>query len=877
MASRYLPIKYIEEREQMKKRFLAALLCLCLAVGLLPATALAASWPADDAVGWTESEPNEPEAPDVSSISTTEAEPNDTLSSANGIPDNDLISGSLSAPSDEDWFVFQVPGDGYLSITFDHDFVDSASFYWETAFFTSDNKQLSAWQWRGNATTADTTAKIGVPAGTYYLRVQDRSFSPVAYRFTVNYVTSDTWEKEFNETIVTANQIPTDTEISGSIRDSSDADWFAFQVPHDGYLSITFGHDFVDSASFHWETALYTSENKQLNSWQWRGNATTAETTDMIGVPEGTYYLCVKDRSFSPETYRFTVNYTPSNTWEKEFNETIVTANLISTGEQISGSVMNSSDVDWYSFELPEDGTISLTFEHDFVDSASFYWVTSFYTSANKELNSWQWRGNTTAAETTDIIGVPAGTYYLRLEDRSFSSATYRFTVNFGQGEDTPTSVPASGISLNRSSLSLTEGGSAVLTATVTPADATDKTVQWLSSNTKAATVQGGRVTAVGVGSAVITASCADVSAYCVVTVAAKESPVQPSGVHFARVNTYFQDQFTDVPANQWYTGSVAEAFELGLMRGSSQTTFDPYGDVTIAEAVTMAARIHSIYTRGFENFQQTSGSWYQVYLDYAYQNGIIGLAYYNCDVSQRASRAQFAEILAGSMPAEGLAAINDVADGAIPDVAMEERYAEYVYTLYRAGILTGNDASGAFSPSTYITRAEAAAIVSRMAESDNRQSITLSGSAGNRTDSRYLYIVDDCSWTEAFVQALAAGGHLACIESRQEYNTILSGIRAEGLTNVQFRVGARRAPNGTGYYWVDENNALTGEEISSAGYWAHSEWFAGEPSFQWDTHSEEYLMIYFDSAANRWGWNDVADEVYTPGEGRYGYIVEFQ
>ena len=73
--------------------------------------------------------------------------------------------------------------------------------------------------------------------------------------------------------------------------------------------------------------------------------------------------------------------------------------------------------------------------------------------------------------------------------------------------------------------------------------------------------------------------------------------------VHFERTTVYFQDQFSDVPANQWYTDNVAAAFELGLMKGTSATTFHPFGDVTVAEAITMAARIHSIYTKGTENF----------------------------------------------------------------------------------------------------------------------------------------------------------------------------------------------------------------------------------------------------------------------------------
>ena len=191
-------------------------------------------------------------------------------------------------------------------------------------------------------------------------------------------------------------------------------------------------------------------------------------------------------------------------------------------------------------------------------------------------------------------------------------------------------------------------------------------------------------------------------------------------GVHFEKHTIYFQDQFTDVPPEQWFTKSVASAFELGLMKGNSATTFNPYGDVTIAEAITMAARIHSIYMTGSGNFVQ-SGKWYQVYLDYAYQNGVISKAYYNCDVSQKATRAQFAEIFANSLPDKGLYPINSIGENAIPDVKSTDSYSSYVYKLYRAGILTGGDARGTFSPGTYITRAESAAIVSRMAESNNR------------------------------------------------------------------------------------------------------------------------------------------------------------
>ena len=286
-------------------------------------------------------------------------------------------------------------------------------------------------------------------------------------------------------------------------------------------------------------------------------------------------------------------------------------------------------------------------------------------------------------------------------------------------------------VALDRSTLTLEVGETATLTAAVSPAGTP---VTWTSSDTAVAAVSGGKVTAAAPGSAVITAAAGDKTARCTVTVRAPEETVPPeetlppeAGVHFPRVAVYFQGQFTDVPADQWYTGNVADAFAFGLMQGDSAVSFDPYGDVTIAEAVTMAARIHSIYTTGTEDFRQTGDSWYRVYMDYAYANGIIGLAYYRCDGDQRATRAQFAEIFANSLPAGALAEINTVPTGAIPDVKSTDPYAGYVYRLYRAGVLTGSDANGTFFPQTYITRAEAAAIVSRMAESNNRVSFSLS------------------------------------------------------------------------------------------------------------------------------------------------------
>ena len=93
-----------------------------------------------------------------------------------------------------------------------------------------------------------------------------------------------------------------------------------------------------------------------------------------------------------------------------------------------------------------------------------------------------------------------------------------------GCGEKEPAEISVSGVSVSKTSVTLKEGASESLTATVSPADASNKAVSWASSNTAVATVDNsGRVTGVKAGSATITVTTSDggKTATCSVTVEA--------------------------------------------------------------------------------------------------------------------------------------------------------------------------------------------------------------------------------------------------------------------------------------------------------------------------------------------------------------------
>lgn len=77
---------------------------------------------------------------------------------------------------------------------------------------------------------------------------------------------------------------------------------------------------------------------------------------------------------------------------------------------------------------------------------------------------------------------------------------------------------PCTGIKLDRDTLTIARGETATLTATVEPADTTDKVV-WSSKDDNIATVKDGVVTAVGQGETTITATCGNQTASCKVIV----------------------------------------------------------------------------------------------------------------------------------------------------------------------------------------------------------------------------------------------------------------------------------------------------------------------------------------------------------------------
>lgn len=194
---------------------------------------------------------------------------------------------------------------------------------------------------------------------------------------------------------------------------------------------------------------------------------------------------------------------------------------------------------------------------------------------------------------------------------------------------------------------------------------------------------------------------------------------LQPSGsLPLSATRSYAPDLFWDVKTDAWFYGNVADAYEMGLMNGTGASSFSPGNNMTLAEAVTLAARIHSLYHNGQESFKRyDGGSWYDPYVDYARENQIIDVNY---DYSRPATREEFVHILARALPEAELANIAGPASFAD---SRDIVYHSDVALLSGAGVINGISENGQayFKPTATITRAEVAAVVARMARPDSR------------------------------------------------------------------------------------------------------------------------------------------------------------
>ncbi len=262
-----------------------------------------------------------------------------------------------------------------------------------------------------------------------------------------------------------------------------------------------------------------------------------------------------------------------------------------------------------------------------------------------------------------------------------------------------------SGVSLDVTTVSLTEGEDLQLNAMVDPEDAGDKSVTWSSSDPTVAEVDAdGLVKALKAGTADITVATTDggFTAVCSVTVMQKIT-------------------FTDVAdPSAWYYDSVYWAVRNGVTSGMGEGTFQPMAKLSRAQAVTflynLAGRpdVSGLPAKEFTDVSKTA--WYYNAVKWAVANKITsGYGTGTFQPNATCNRAMIVTFLANYAKVAGTYK-EPTTSASFKDVKAKDWFKKSVDWAVENGITSGYG-QGTFSPNVTCNRAMMVTFLKKVAE----------------------------------------------------------------------------------------------------------------------------------------------------------------
>ena len=173
-------------------------------------------------------------------------------------------------------------------------------------------------------------------------------------------------------------------------------------------------------------------------------------------------------------------------------------------------------------------------------------------------------------------------------------------------------------------------------------------------------------------------------------------------------------DAFTDVDEDAWYYDAVSSMVEQGYMNGTSETTFEPFLNLTRAMIAQILYNMEGAQGNGEAAFTDVADSqWYADAVNWAASEGIVsGYGDGTFGPNDPITREQMATILYQYAAYKGYDLSDTASLDAFTDAADVSSWAlPYVQWAVGCGIMNGRD-NGTLDPAGTATRAEIAVMV---------------------------------------------------------------------------------------------------------------------------------------------------------------------
>lgn len=347
---------------------------------------------------------------------------------------------------DSDWFLFRMSGDGVIRLSFAHEDLKNVSVGWRVTLYDSAQNVLYA-ENSAFGTVLINSGDIGAVAGDYYIEVASRVYSPADYTLTVKRDNNLYYEHEPNDSFETADIITPNQSIFGAVTSKHgglDRDFYVFELSESGVASLDFLHSAAasDERTEGWNIRLL-NENGVCIYETISAHEDAAISSPKIGLAQGRYYIQIdsENRYRNAETYELLLNFEKSTLWEREINNSPLTATPLLKDSAIFGTLTEAGtdyDYDYYKITLSEPKIICVALTHENNQSERDIFRFSLLDSNEQELPLSDEQGNIAATPAYSVTSagnqeraegfysLEAGEYYIKLSSgRYFDNMIY--------------------------------------------------------------------------------------------------------------------------------------------------------------------------------------------------------------------------------------------------------------------------------------------------------------------------------------------------------------------------------------------------------------------------------------------------------------------
>ena len=244
-------------------------------------------------------------------------------------------------------------------------------------------------------------------------------------------------ECESNDEINNANEIDVNVKYSGQIDESDDVDYYKLRLNEKGKIIIKMTHPKIDEDADFWETSFLDQNEEARVSVVSNGRGTESKSSAVRVMP-GVYYIKVTDKVYhSSEKYTLMVVFEPENEYyENEPNDDLTNqAMVISLDKPYTGNLTTEDDIDYYKFSINDKRKVSIDFTHNKTSGTDPFWKVSLFGDSDGSILEFESTGEN-AKITSNCVRLPAGNYYVRVDNHYWSDLDYTFIINTKKESD---------------------------------------------------------------------------------------------------------------------------------------------------------------------------------------------------------------------------------------------------------------------------------------------------------------------------------------------------------------------------------------------------------------------------------------------------------